>query len=380
MGLKVTFDAAPPPGAINFGIGQPSADLLPLPLFREAMDGFLESAEPLDFNYGEKQGDERFRRALAEFLGRAHGKQTTAEELFLTNGNSQALDFICDRFTRPGDTVFVEEPSYFLAFQVFRDHGLNIVGIPVDADGMQIDILEKALRRSPPALVYTIPSFNNPSGRVLSRERRQRLVELSAQHGFIIAADEVYQMLSYFGEAPPAMGTMAGQGRVLSMGSFSKILAPGLRLGWIQTSAEAMDVMLDSGWVNSGGSVNHVTSHIVRHAIESGLQETHLELLRSAYRQRLLAMEEALEAHFDGLAVWDRPDGGYFFWLELAPGVDTTKLRPPALEAGTGFMPGPFFSGSGDFSNFLRLSFAHYGVDQIRQGVALLGQVLARGG
>ncbi len=336
------------------------------------MEGFLETARPLDFNYGEKQGDERFRSSLALFLGRAHGKPVSAQELFLTNGNSQALDFVCDRFTRPGDTVYVEEPSYFLAFQVFRDHGLNIVGIPVDQDGMQIDILEKALRRSPPALVYTIPSFNNPSGLTLSRERRERLADLSTEHGFVVAADEVYQMLSYFDEVPPAMGTMVDRGRVLSMGSFSKILAPGLRLGWIQANSELMENMLDSGWVNSGGSVNHVTSHIVRYAIDSGLQEQHLEAVRKAYRNRLVAMGDALSEHFDDLARWTQPAGGYFYWLEMSNGTEAVELRSVALEAGAGLMPGPFFSGSGGLRNFVRLSFAHYTEADIREGVSRL--------
>ncbi len=377
MGLKAKFDAAPPAGVINFGIGQPSPDLLPVALFRECMDGFLGSAQPLDFNYGETQGDARFRASLAEFLTQHHGSTVSADALFLTNGNSQALDFACDRFTQPGDTVFVEEPSYFLAFQVFRDHGLNIVSIPVDEEGMDLQAFEAELARQVPALVYTIPSYNNPCGVNLSEERRDRLVTLSEQHGFIIAADEVYQLLGYRGVTPSAMGTRVERGRILSMGSFSKILAPGLRLGWIETNSDLMEVMLDSGWVNSGGSVNHVTSHIVRYAMDSGLQAMHMETLRKAYRLRLETMHEALESHFSGIARWRCPDGGYFFWLHVPDCDDTSPLRSAALSEGVGFMPGPLFSASGDLGAYFRLSFAHYDEAQIAQGIKKLGKVFS---
>lgn len=378
MALKATFDARPPAGTINLGIGQPSPDLMPVELFRDLADGFLADAEPLDFNYGEKQGDIRFRESLADFLSIAYGHDTGPDELFLSGGNSQALDFACERFSRPGDTIFVEEPSYFLAFQVFRDRGLNIVSIPLDEQGMSIDALEAALRKHAPRLLYTIPSFSNPGGQTLSAERRRRLVELSREHGFIILADEVYQLLPAFGEVPPALGTMTGQGNVLSLGTFSKILAPGLRLGWIQASKNLIGTLLDSGWVNSGGSINHLTSHWVRQAIDSGRQEQHIEFVKQAYRERLLAMEAALQQHLQGHARWVRPDGGYFFWLELETGSDATALRRQAAKFEVGFQPGELFSAGGGLKNCLRLSFAHYGVDEIHEGVERLAKLLQR--
>ena len=180
---------------------------------------------------------------MAGLLTRQYGAPATPESLFLTGGNSQAIDFVCARFTQPGDTVFVEEPSYFLAFRIFRDHGLNMVSIPLDENGISIDALEAELRRVRPRLLYTIPSFSNPGGQTLTAGRRERLVDLSREHDFLVAADEVYQMLPCFGEVPPALGTMTDRGNVLSLGSFSKILAPGLRLGWIQTSAALMETL-----------------------------------------------------------------------------------------------------------------------------------------
>jgi DNA-binding transcriptional MocR family regulator len=376
LSKKVTFDGAPEPGTINFGVGQPSADVLPVELLRVAADDFLRAAKPIELNYGEKQGDIRFLETLANFLGDGYGAPVTPDSLFVTAGNSQALDFICALFTRPGDTVIVEEPSYFLAFKIFADHGLNIVSIPVDDEGMDIGLLEQELRRTRPKMLYTIPSFHNPGGQSMSAARRTRLVELSREYDFLVAADEVYQLLWYDQAPPAALGTMADRGNILSLGSFSKILAPGLRLGWIQTSPKLMEKLLDSGAVNSGGSFNHFTSHVVRHAIELGLQQSFLEELRQTYRSRVRAMDTALNEHVGDLADWHHPEGGYFFWLKFSQDVDTTELRRRAGEYQTGFQPGENFSSNGGLRNYLRLSFAHYGEADIQQGVARLGRLL----
>jgi 2-aminoadipate transaminase len=366
---KVTFDGEPPAGVINLGIGQPSADLLPVELLRKASEDYYSVANPRELNYGEKQGDIRFRESLADFLSLEYGVDTGAESLMLSCGNSQALDFICERFTKPGDSVFVEEPTYFLAFQIFRDHGLNIIPIAMDQDGLVIEALEQALKTASPALLYTIPSFSNPGGQSLSASRRTRLVDLSREHDFIIAADEVYQMLSYFGEVPPALGTMIDRGNVLSMGTFSKIMAPGLRLGWIQAPDHLMEIALDSGWVNSGGALNHVTSHIVRHAIDMGLQTSFVEQLRDRYRDRVLAMDAALHEHMSGQARWIRPEGGYFFWLQVDDSIDVVEMRKRSFDHGVGFQPGGVFTSTGDCGNFIRLSFAHYNEADIYSAV-----------
>jgi len=375
MARKVTFDTAGDPDTINFGIGQPSEDLLPVGIMRAAAEGFLSRAQPQELNYGERQGDAAFRRALADLLSAEYGATVEADSLFVTAGNSQALDFICALFTRPGDTVIVEEPSYFLAFRIFEDHGLNIVPVPLDRDGMRIDALEAVLTRTKPALLYTIPSFQNPGGQSMNEARRKRLAQLSREHDFIVAADEVYQMLWYGVPPPPAMGTLADEGNILSLGSFSKILAPGLRLGWIQTSPSLMERLLDSGVINSGGSFNHFTSLVVREAIERGLQGEFLEQLRATYARRVEVMDEALQSHFDGRARWRKPRGGYFFWLEFDEHTDTTALRPLADRFQTGFQPGRNSSSRGALKNCLRLSFANYGEDAIREGVERLARL-----
>ncbi len=370
MSGTVTFDGAPPAGTIDLGTGQPSADLLPVDLLRQASESFFSEAQPFELNYGVIPGDERFLESLAGYLGEGYDTTVSPESLVVTGGNSQALDFVSTVFSKSGDTVFVEEPSYYLAFQIFRDHGLNVVGVPIDDNGMQIDALEALANEHNPALVYIIPSYHNPGGHCMSAERRVRLIELSQQHGFLIVADEVYQLLHYYDEPPPALGTMIESDTVLSLGSFSKILAPGMRLGWIQTGPGLRKRLLDNGFIISGGSISHYSSHIVRHAIDLGLQRAHVIELKRTYRNRVEAMQDSLQSQFGDLATWQRPDGGYFFWLRFDDHVDTAPFRDRARELQTGFEPGSVFSSDSKLGNFLRLSFAHYDEDDIREGIA----------
>jgi DNA-binding transcriptional MocR family regulator len=373
MSNVVTFDGQPPAGTINLGIGQPSADLLPVDLVKRASELFFEDAEPLELNYGVLAGDDRFLESLATFLTEGYGLEATPEQLFVTGGSSLGLDLASFVFAKPGDTVFVEEPSYFLAFQIFRDHGLNLVGIPVDDNGICVDTLRQELKTHKPAFLYTISTFHNPGGQCTSEARRLEIVDLADEYDFLIIADEVYHLLYHYDPPPPAYGTMSATNRVVSLGSFSKILAPGMRLGWIQTSETLRQRLLATGYVNSGGSINHISSHIVRQAIDSGLLDSHISNLKEVYRGRAQAMDEALHHHFGDIAQWTRPDGGYFFWVSLLDeSIDTTPFKDKAGEFETGFQHGSVFSTKGRLSNCMRLCFAHYNEDDIREGVARL--------
>ena len=369
MSEPAAFDGAPEKGTINFSVGQPSADLLPIALLHSAAEKFFAGVTPLEMNYGARQGDPRFRTALAAFLGDA-----SADSLLLTAGISQALDYVCGHLTRPGDTVFVEEPTYPYSIQVFHDHGLKIVGLPLDGRGMDLAALERLLTEHRPRLVYTIPSYHNPTGQLLDRARRERLVALSREHDFIIAADEVYQLLHYGSPPPPSLGSMADRGNVISLGTFSKILAPGLRLGWIQTNAALMQRLLATGALVSGGNFNHFASHVVRQLLEDGRLTSFVAELRTKYAARAEAMDEALRAHLDGIVRWQKPEGGYFFWLETPAGTDIEKLQAAARDTGTGFLAGIACSTCGGQRHCLRLSFAHYTVPEIQEGIARLGR------
>ena len=175
MSGTVTFDGAPPPGTIHFGVGQPSADLLPVDLVRQASQSFFDNAHPFELNYGVLQGDERFLDSLAAFLSDGYGSEVTSDQLFVTGGNSQALDLVSVAFANPGDTVFVEEPSYFLAFPIFRDHGLNIVGIPVDDDGLGVDAIRRELQSHKPRFCTRFRVTTTLAGNALQRRGDDRL-------------------------------------------------------------------------------------------------------------------------------------------------------------------------------------------------------------
>ncbi len=357
---------------INFGIGRPSADLLPLDLMQQACEAFFREAEPNDISYGSKEGDVRFVESLATFLGENYGQQVRTDSLLLSGGVSQALDFICTQLSRPSDIIIVEEPCYFLAYRIFKDHGLNIITVPIDGDGMDLDVLETLLSKVKPTLVYTIPTYQNPSGRSMSTARRKRLIALSQSHDFLIVADEVYQLLSYHGAPPAAFGTMLAGDTVLSVGSFSKILAPGLRLGWIQTSNKRVRQLTKAGLLNSGGSINQFTSMIVKQALDSGLAQNHLAKLRTVYRDRVITMDAALREQLSDHVSWTKPEGGYFFWLKLIKHVDVKALNERASALQVEFHPGTLFSNNEGMQDYIRLSFAYYGKELIRNGIARL--------
>ena len=377
MSTAVTFDGAPERGTIDFSVGQPSADLLPLQLLEAGCERFFTGAVPFELNYGERQGDARFRAALAHFLKGALGFEATPESLMLTGGISQALDFACSRLTRPGDIVFVEEPTYLYALPIFRDHGLKIVSVPLDERGMDVDALERVLERHRPRLVYTIPSFHNPTGRTLDAARRKRLLALSHRYRFTIVADEVYHLLHHDIPPPASFGTMIEEGGVIALGTFSKILAPGIRLGWIQASPEPLKELLASGAMVSGGNFNHFGSHIVRQLMENGGLAAFLAQLRKSYAARAEAMDAALRTHLGTRLLWQKPDGGYFFWLELPQNRDAGAFTAAARAAGTAFLPGAACSADGGLKHCLRLSFSHYSVADIQEGIARLAHALA---
>lgn len=371
-----TTQSETPAGVIDFGLGHPAADLLPRSILQQAAAQRLAGPDANLLQYGLEQGDGYFRLALAEFL-RRHGVGPVGyEDLFVTCGASLALDLICTLYTQPGDTVLVEEPTYFLALRIFADHRLRVVSVACDEAGLRLDALEEALAQERPALLYLIPTHQNPSGATLPLARRQRLVELAGAHDFLIVADEVYHLLSYGAPPPPAMSSFGGSGHVLSLGSFSKILAPGLRLGWVQAAPAHIERLVGSGLLDSGGGLNPFTSALVRVALEEGWQDDYLARLKSTYRARIGVLGAALRRELGDRAHFVEPEGGYFFWLRLAEGVDGAALLARAAEVGVGFRPGVRFSGRDGLRNYLRLSFAFYEEAQLAEGAARLGRLL----
>lgn len=371
-----TLQTIIPPGLIDLGAGEPQMDLLPLDLIREAAAHRLGQGEKEFLQYGAEQGDGYFRATLAEFLSKHYGFSVTHESLFTTAGISSALALICTLFTQPGDAIFVEEPTYFLVFHLFADHGLKLVPIQTDENGLVVEDLIRALKETRPKFLYIVPTHQNPSGCSLSQERRDVLVELAREHNFLIVADEVYHLLSYTQPPPRSFGAFINSGHVLALGSFSKILAPGLRLGWLQTDPVIMQKIISCGVLDSGGGMNPFTSAIVRSLIENGGLERNIASLKDVLGKRVLVMGELLRKHIPQVQ-FTTPHGGYFFWLRI-PGVDARELRTKAAEYKVDLRPGVLFSSRDELTEYFRLSVSYYDEGMIEDGILRLKQCVEK--
>jgi DNA-binding transcriptional MocR family regulator len=374
-----TFSSAQkeiPPGMIDLAIGQPSPWLLPAAAMQKASAHCAADPGCALLAYGAEQGDGRFRQTLSGFLEGIYGMPVDPGHLLVTNGASQALDLICTLFSKAGDAIFVEEPTYFLARKIFADHRLKPVALPMDADGLIVDALEEELKRTRPAFLYTIPTYHNPTSACLSAARREKLAELSRRFDFTVVADEVYHPLSYTAAPPPPLAASCVSARVISLGSFSKILAPGLRLGWLQAAPALIERIVQCGLLDSGGGLNPFTSGVVRSAMELGLVDQNLAFLKETYSGRMQAMCVALRSRLPATVRFAAPSGGFFIWLCLPEGRDAAELLPKAVERNVEFMPGARFSSRDGLKNFLRLSFAYYDTPDLLKGIEQLVAVI----
>lgn len=364
-----------PPDFLDLGAGIPSLELLPIDRLEQAAGSVFAAGDRRTLQYGAEQGSGPFREGLGLWLTETVGHMIDPDSLMTTAGASSALDLLCTLYTEPGDVVFVEEPTYFLALRIFADHGLQIESIPLDPAGMNLDLLEEKLARARPRFVYTIPTYHNPASVSLSPEDRDRLVKLAQQYDFLILADEVYRFLGYAGDPPPAMAEYAAHvEQVISINSFSKILAPGLRLGWLQAHPRVIHKLAGCGMLDSGGGFNPFTSAVVDELIRAGGLTENITGVKKVYRQSLQAMDQALANHLP-LAVYQRPLGGYYFWIQL-PGLDTGTLREQARKAGVDFRPGRLFSSRKGLVEYLRLSFSRCTESEIARGIQKLAELV----
>ncbi|WP_051208024.1 PLP-dependent aminotransferase family protein [Saccharospirillum impatiens] len=364
-----TTQVTAPAHRIDLGIGQPDPALLPADLFQQV------SLEAPALAYGTEAGDERFRSALATWLNRRQTQPASAGNLLVTNGSSNALDMICTRFSQPGDTVLVEDPTYFIARRQLSDHGLTTIAVPMDENGVDILELAALIDQHKPAFFYTIPTFHNPTGITQSTERRAQLVALARDTGCPVVADEVYQYLYYDQPPPDPLASFDDRAPILSIGSFSKLLAPGLRLGWIQAPQAMLAPLIGSGLLASGGGLAPVTSSLVRPLLEDGRFDHHLSRLSDIYRRRLATLVQGLTDHLDDRLEWTTPKGGFFMWTHWRNGADTDAMLLRAHEVGVGFQPGQKFSASPEQASAMRLCFAFYDEAKLTQACERLSRL-----
>jgi 2-aminoadipate transaminase len=358
---------------VRFAIGSPAAEAVPAEAFAElAAQEFVPDA----FDYAATEGDPRLRETLLQLLEHTWD-QTTADRLVVTAGGMQGLDLFAKLFINPGDLVVVESPTYTNGSGTALSYGADLLEVGVDSEGMIIDELIDQVERAgrKPKAIYVIPTFQNPSGNTLSRQRRERLLELAGQWGSMIIDDDPYGWLRFAGQEIPSLRGLAdGDPHVFSVRTTSKIMAPGLRVGWVDAAPELQQLL-----INAKQAMDTCASpdnqRLVAGFLASGRLSEHLKRQRDRYAERKVAMQQALQQHVGDQAGWTDPDGGFFLWVEL-PGIDTQALFPTALAEGVAYIPGPAFSPTGRFSTALRLCFASTPPDRIIEGVARLGRAV----
>lgn len=371
------------PGVIEFAWGHPDPRLLPAGALAAAAGAVLASRGATALGYGPERGPGSLIAQISNRLARIEGAAPPHQQLMVTGGTSQALDMLAGQLGQPGDVALVEAPTYHLALRVFRDRGLRLVAVPGDADGLQVDALAATLARLQAAgeriaFLYLVPTFGNPSGAVLPLERRITLVELITRTGLYVLEDDAYAELWYDAPPPPSLFSLARSGQVVRFGSYAKILAPGLRLGWMLAAPEVVARCATSGLLDSGGGVNHFAAMVLAALLETGFLDEHVVRLREQLRSRRNALLEALARHLPPGCAVSQARGGYFVWVRVPGEVDTAALLADAEAAGVAFVPGSRFFAEGGGGDYLRLSFSLLPPDELAEGAARLGALLRR--
>ncbi|MGW5330651.1 aminotransferase-like domain-containing protein [Streptomyces sp. NPDC004014] len=363
------------PEVINFAGGLPAPELFDRAGIAAAFHAVLEETPAQALQYSTTEGEPALRSKLAARIT-AQGLPTTSDDLLVTTGSQQALSLLATALLEPGDTVLVESPCYLAALQVFGLAGARVVPVPGDEDGVDPDALDDLVARERPKLLYLVPTFQNPTGRTMPAPRREALAAVAARRGLWIVEDDPYGELRYDGERVPWIASRPGaEDRVVLLGSFSKVMAPGLRLGWLRAPAglrractvakQAMDLHTPS--------LNQLAAARCLDRLDA-----HVGKVRAVYGERRDAMLAGLPGALPEGSVWTRPDGGMFLWVRLPEPYDTTALLPRVVEQDVAYVPGaPFFAAAPDRST-LRLCFVTQTPDEITEGLRRLGRGLAR--
>jgi len=370
-------------GSIPLFAGHPAHELLPISTVRRLVDSMWSQPDVVRlFNYGDEQGNRQLIDFLAARLQRSENLPVCRENLMIIGGSTWGVEMISHHLTGPGDTILVDAPSYRDALHIFRDAKLDVQPISIDAGGVNVAEMERRLRdlasvQRPPKFYYVVPNFQNPTGITLKRERRQAIVDLSKAYGFDIVEDDVYRDIRFVDDLPPSFYALSGGEKVLRLGTFSKTLAPGLRIGWLIGPAETVKRFVSSGMLRMGGGANPFTAAVVADFCSSGRWEGHVAWLRNQYKLRRDCALAALEAAMPSSTRWTRPEGGYFIWLRLPENVTVDELERRAKAENVYFASGKgFFVRPEDGAHHVRLSFSYVPLENLQSGIAILGRLI----
>ena len=382
--IRELFKLLGKPGIISFAGGFPDSAMFDVQGIQEASNTALNENAGLALQYGATEGYMPLREQLAAFMATKGAQDVYAEHLMVTTGSQQALDLLGKCMISPGDKVIVEGPTFLATIQCFRLYGAEVISAPVDANGVIVEELEKLIAEHQPKMVYLIPTFGNPSGATLSLERRKRVLELAVQYKTLVVEDDPYGDL-YF-DAPPPASLLALSSEVLGSrdwlahcGSLSKVLSPGLRIGWMIAPAQLLAKAVMCKQFSDAHTSTFAQATAAQYLLAGHMPAT-LEKMRRVYASRAKAMMDALRAELGDAVEFTVPHGGLFLWVRLTGKggklADAHALAQKAIEAGVAFVPGaPFFSQNPDLST-LRLSFATADEDKIREGVARLAKAM----
>lgn len=360
---------------ISLAGGLPAPELFDIDGARQAFDRVLRDDAARALQYSPSEGDPRLREQLAARCTAA-GLRTHPDQIVVTTGAQQALTLVATTLVEPGDVVLVERPSYLAALQVFALSGARLVDVPSDADGIDPAALDQLAREHLPALLYLVPTFQNPTGGTLSADRRREVVGIAERRGFRVVEDDPYRELRYSGAPEPTLASLADGEHVLYTGTLSKILAPGLRAGWVRTTPSVHDALV---LAKQAGDLHTSTVDQAAAAVylDSGRLEPNLERARRHYRERRDALVAALAEALPPGSTWTRPDGGMFLWVRLPEGIDTDVVLADALARGVAFAPGRTFFSSRPQIETMRLCFATYPPQVLTEAAGRLGEAVA---
>jgi 2-aminoadipate transaminase len=375
------------PDIISFAGGLPAPEVFPVEELRAATDRVLTEHGTTALQYTTTEGYRPLRELLVRHMAR-YGVVVRPENVLITSGSQQALDLVGKLLINPGDRVLTEEPTYLGALQAFNAYQADYLPVPIDDEGLDLDVLEKQLRGGPKFL-YVLPNFQNPGGVTLSLARRRRVVERAAHYGIPIVEDDPYGQLRYDGEHLPPLvkidaelhgcggGERAFTGNVLYMSTLSKTLAPGLRIAWV-VAPEAVITKLVQ--IKQGADLHTSTfcQYVAYEVAKGGFLDQHVRRIRAVYGERREAMLSSLARHFPRDVRWTRPQGGLFLWVTLPKGFDTTALLDEAIREKVAFVPGAAFYPCGGGEETMRLNFSYAPPDVIDEGIRRLSQVIKR--
>jgi len=367
------------PEVISLAGGLPDTSTFPPDTFAAVAQRIAKESCAKALQYGPTEGLDETKACIAEVMA-AEGMSVDHEDMLVTTGGQQVLDLVTKTLIDPGDVVVAEGPTYPGAVPVFSSYQAEVVQIDMDADGMRVDMLEETLDRLErdgrrPKFIYTVPSFQNPAGVTMSQPRRHRLVEVAHQRELLVLEDNPYGLLRYEGDAPTPLLSLDGGVYVMYLGTFSKILSPGIRLGWVVAPPPVLE-KINLGKQATDLCTSTLSQLMVQAYFAEGHWRDYVESLTEIYRARRDTMLDALADHFPPQAEWTRPSGGLFIWATLPDFIDTTDLLARALQENVAFVPGEaaFLDGRG--RNAMRLNFSGSGEDDIREGIRRIGEVL----